>query len=187
LPKQAQARDGICSFSGWSADPDPAGLNVRAAPSTSARVVGRLPAPERPRGEDRSFAAEFDVVESRNGWFRIENARRWSDSGRGPARLPSGWISGRYLGFALQTDIAFAEPDPSSRRVATSWRGRGGGGQFMRHRNPSACRGEWVRLMVTGGDGVERQAWVRGVCGSQETTCDGVQGDHIRYEDLPRH
>lgn len=184
--KQPPALDGICSFSGWSIDPDRAGLNVRAQPSSRARVIGRLPPPERNADADRSFAVEFDVVESRGGWFRIANARRWSDNAGQRPTLPSGWISGRYLGFELQTDIAFAAPDPSSPRVATSWREQGGGGRFFRYRHPSACRGEWVRLMVTAQDGRERQAWVRGVCGSQETSCDGAGGDHIRYEDLPR-
>ena len=96
--------------------------------------------------------------------------------------LPSGWISGRYLDFALQTDLAFAEPDPSSPVVAAHWEDEEGGHPFG-YRHPSACRGEWVRLKVTARDGVEREGWVRGVCGNQETTCDGVAGD---YPERPR-
>src|SRR5688572_21264451 len=118
------SRDGICAFSGWSSDPDLNGLNVRAGPSPTARIVGTLPPPEDAQagGADVEvdFGATFDVVEARNGWFRIENARRWSQSGNGPPVAPSGWISGRFLGFQLMTDKAFAAPDPSSAVVVTS-------------------------------------------------------------------
>src|SRR5690606_6778982 len=33
-----------CAVSAWSTDPDPAGLNVRAAPGSDAQIVGNLPA-----------------------------------------------------------------------------------------------------------------------------------------------
>ncbi|MDQ4087825.1 MAG: SH3 domain-containing protein [Pseudomonadota bacterium] len=180
-----EAQDGVCAFSGWSGDPDLAGLNVRAAPSPTARLIGRLPPPERIEGRD--FATVFDVVEARNGWFRIENARRWDDDSSQPASLPSGWISGRFLQFQLGTDKAFAEPDPASAVVATAWRDSAGERHDLGYSHPTACRGEWVKLTVTGHDGRAREAWVRGVCGNQETTCDGVPGDLIDYEDLPRH
>jgi hypothetical protein len=172
------ARDGVCSFSGWSSDLDPRGLNVRAGPSATARIVGTLPPPEDHPDNETRFGATFDVVESRDGWFRIENARRWSQEGRGPSNLPSGWISGRYLGFHLQTDKAFAEPDPASPVVAISWEEDGGIMPFA-YRQPSDCRGEWVRLTVAGRDGRARQGWARGVCGIQETSCDGVPGDLV--------
>ena len=178
------AQDGICSFSGWSTDPDPRGLNVRAGPSATARILGTLPPPEPGEDVEVDFGATFDVVEARDGWFRIENARRWSQAGQGASTLPSGWISGRYLGFQLVTDKAFAEPNSGSPVVAIAFAEDGGLSQFA-YRQPSACRGEWVRLLVTGRDGREREGWVRGVCGLQETTCDGVQGDMIAQDDLP--
>ena len=165
-----------CTFSGWSSDIDPRGLNVRAGPSPTARIVGTLPPPEPGQDIEVDFGATFDVVESRNGWFRIENARRWSQAGSGPSTLPSGWISGRYLAFQLQTDKVFALPSPRSPVVLTSWDENGTLTQF-RYRHPTDCRGEWVELTVIGRDGRERQGWVRGICGIQETTCDGVQGD----------
>jgi len=148
-------------------------------------VVGRLPPPQ--RVEDLDFATEFDVVEARNGWFRIVNAAPWQNEGSRSTGLPSGWISGRFLDFQLQTDKAFAQPDAASAVVATSWRDSGGERHELGYRNPTACRGEWVRLTVTGHDGRAREAWVRGVCGNQETTCDGVTGDWIDYDDLPQH
>ena len=62
--------------------------------------------------------------------------------------------------------------------MLTSWDEDGTLMQF-RYRHPTDCRGEWVRLTAIGRDGRERQGWVRGVCGIQETTCDGVRGDLI--------
>jgi len=183
-PQPQPRREGVCSFSGWSTDPDPRGLNVRAGPSATARILGTLPPPEPGEDVEVDFGATFDVVEARDGWFRIENARRWSQAGRGASTLPSGWISGRFVGFQLQTDKAFAAPDPASTVVVTSWEEDGGLSQFG-YRHPTACHGEWVRLTVVGRDGRERQGWVRGVCGIQETTCDGVQGDLIAQRDWP--
>ena len=166
-----------CNFSGWSSDADPHGLNVRAGPSATAPILGTLPSPELGQDIEVDFGVTFDVVESSNGWFRIENARRWSEQS-GPSSLPSGWISGRYLAFQLQTDKVFAAPDPGS-RVEVASRDEGGTLMQFRYRHPTDCRGEWVRLTVIGRDGREREGWVRGICGIQETTCDGVQGDLI--------
>ena len=172
----APAPSAACGFSGWSSDPDPRGLNVRAEPSANARVLGTLPPPEDHPDNETAFGATFDVLESRDGWFRIRNARRWSQEGRDPSTLPSGWISGRYLAFQLLTDKVFEAPDPASRLVLTSEMVEGTLTQF-RYRRPTECRGEWVRLTVTGQDGRDRQGWVRGIGGIQETTCDGVEGD----------
>ena len=186
-PATAQAKasapqTGVCAFSGWSSDLDPHGLNVRAGPSSTARVVGTLPPPEDHPDNETQFGATFDVVEARDGWFRIENARRWSQEGSGPSTLPSGWISGRYLHFQLMTDKAFAAPDPSSPVVLTSWDDSGTLTQFG-YRNPTSCSGEWVRLTVVDRNGRERQGWVRGICGIQETTCDGVRGDLLSSDE----
>lgn len=165
---------------GWSEDADPAGLNVRAEPSPTARIVGKLP-PRRYVAEfDREMSTSFDIEETRNGWFRISNpyAPDTEDYGK-PSTLPSGWISGRYVGFALQSDIAFAAPDPQSQVIATSWHSPNGIRQFG-YRQPMECRGKWVRLLVTDMRGREREAWARGVCNSQETTCDGgAEGDYF--------
>jgi Bacterial SH3 domain len=173
-PRSAGAA--VCTISGWATDPDPGGLNVRAGPSATARIIGRLPAPE--TVEDTQRFVGFDVTESRGGWFRIRNAYRWSADAGAPSTLPSGWISGRYLDFQVQSEVAYAAPDPASRVVAMAWEDANGFHE-LRTRGPLECRGEWVRLSVAGRDGQEREAWVRGICGIQETTCDGVRGDSL--------
>lgn len=168
---------------GWSEDKDPAGLNVRAGPSAAARIVGRLPPPRYDPDFEREMKADFDILEIRDGWVRIgmKDPDSWSPAYPKP---PAGWISGRYVGFDLQSDKAFVEPDPKSRLVASAREGPQGIMPFS-FRNPSECRGRWVKLLVTDRQGRESPAWARGVCNSQETTCDGgAEGD---YFEPPEH
>ena len=117
------------------------------------------------------------MVEARGGWFRIRNAEYFpAQAERRLASYPDGWIHGSKVGFNLQSDYAFAEPDPSSRRIATSWQADDGVHSFN-YRHPDDCRGEWVHLLVSDYHRAERPAWARGVCGVLETTCDGIRGD----------
>jgi hypothetical protein len=161
-----------CRFQAWSTDPDPNGLNVRAGPSKAAKIVGTIPPAKHNEDFDRKMATEFDVVEAQNGWFRIEKAAEWSDGSTVPTKLASGWISGRFIGFTLQTEVGFAAPNPESARLFESrqW----GGPDNMR--GITDCKGEWVKISY-GLVAAPKQAWFRGVCGNQETSCDGVQGD----------
>jgi hypothetical protein len=184
-PARASNSDTPCAFEGWVTDEDPNGLNVRAAPSAKARVVGTLPPPALDPDLGMKVGAGVKVIESRNGWFRIGNPA-WSRNLGGNPNGPKGWIYGRYISFALQTDKAFAKPDPNSRVVASAWRDRHGIRQIG-YRHPTECRGEWVRLLVKGHDGRERLGWVRGTCPIEETSCDGVAGDLMKPEDIPRY
>lgn len=172
---------------GWSTDGDPEGLNVRAEPSAGAGIVGVLPPPAYSPDFDRVMAVVFDVIETRDGWFRIANAYRADDNAGEPSTLPSGWISGRHVGFELQTDKAFVAPDPGSAVVAAAWMDSDGALRLFEYRQPTECRGEWVRLKVTGHDRVEREAWARGVCNSQETSCDGARGDDLAPDEIETH
>ncbi len=184
-PTRLYEKDGPCAFEGWVIDEDPKGLNVRAAPSAKARAVGTLPPMAWDPDLERKMGAGVRVLESRNGWFRIGDPGWSRNIGPDPGG-PKGWIHGRYLDFAIQTDKAFAEPDPNSPAVATAWRDKDGGHQIG-YRHPTECRGEWVRLLVKGHDGREKLGWLRGTCAIQETTCDGVVGDLMKYEDMPEH
>jgi len=181
-PLFVQAGD-TCAFEAWVTDEDPKGLNVRAGPSAEAPIVGTLPPPVFDPELGFAEGAGIKVLESRDGWFRIGNPA-WSRNLGGNPDGPKGWIFGRYVHFAIQTDKAFAEPDPSSPVVATAWRDKEGQHQIG-YRHPHECRGEWVRLLVKDHDGAERLGWLRGTCAIQETSCDGVVGDLMRFEDLP--
>lgn len=183
-PPFTEGRD-TCAFEAWVTDEDPNGLNVRAGPSANARIVGTLPPMEMDPDFERKIGAGIKVLESRNGWFRIGDPG-WSRNIGPDPDGPKGWIHGRYIHFAIQTDKAFAQPDPGSPAVATAWRDKDGGHEIG-YRHPRECRGEWVRLLVKGHDGREKLGWVRGLCAIQETTCDGVAGDLMKYEDMPAY
>jgi hypothetical protein len=91
-----------CALSGWSSDPDPAGLNIRAAPRADAEIVGRVPPPEEQAGD--SYAAEFRIIGSRNGWFLI-NGVKFRDYGgdKGERMLfgGPGWVFGDKVRFLI--------------------------------------------------------------------------------------
>ncbi len=68
-----------CDIHGWSTDRDPNGLNVRAGPSTKAKVLGTLPPPYKfkSKGEnvpDGGWLTEFSIIGFKDGWFLIEGA-----------------------------------------------------------------------------------------------------------------
>ena len=186
LPPPFLEGSDTCAIEAWVIDKDPKGLNVRAAPSANAPVVGTLPPMEYDPDFGRKFGAGVKLLESRNGWFRIGDPG-WSRNLGGDPDGPKGWIFGRYIDFALQTDKAFERPDPGSPVVATSWWDNKNGQHPFDYRLPRECRGEWVRMLVKGHDGPERLGWVRGICAIQETTCDGVVGDLMRPEELPKY
>lgn len=189
-PGQTRGTLGKCFFGGWSGDKDPKGLNVRAGPSADAAIVGTLPPPTTDKDNDRDWATGFAVLESRNGWFRIGNAYNEGISDRS-RKYPEGWIHGSKLGFELQSDLAFAAPDPASAPVVTDWQDKDGAYHRFTFRTPVRCKGHWVQLHVKGHDGVERLAWARGICDVQETTCDGgtyeTRGDRLSEDKLPRY
>jgi hypothetical protein len=172
------SKRGQCAFSAWAYDEDPKGTNVRAGAGKSFPVIATLPqfklTESGLRGSD---AVTFDVVEAKDGWFRIKNAQLFPmEADKPEATYPDGWVHGSKISFALQSDYAFEHPDPKSKRVATSWQSSDGI-HGLKHRNPDDCQGEWVHLQVSDHDSAYRPAWVRGVCGVLETTCDGVLGD----------
>lgn len=186
-PARAEGSDAdTCAFEAWVIDGEPKGLNVRAAPSARARITGKLPPMEMDPDLGRKLGAGIKVLQSRNGWFRIGDPE-WSRNLGGNPEGPKGWIHGRYIDFALQSDKAFERPDPSSPVVATSWWDYENGQHPFDYRLPRECRGEWVRMLVKGHDGPERLGWVRGTCAIQETTCDGVASDLMSPEGLPRY
>lgn len=172
-------------WGGWSEDPDPAGLNVRAGPSPTAAILGQLPRSKYIQDEDwgdRVVPTTFDIVEVRDGWVRITNVVAPEDYfAPGPLKytLPSGWISGRYVGFELQGEKAFAEPDPGSPVVASSWETSEGFDHPLTYRNLLDCRGAWVKMIFKDHRSREHEGWARGVCSNVETSCDGTSGDYF--------
>ena len=61
-PAWAQRRGPTCAISAYVIDRDPAGLNVRASPSGSARILATV---------SNQGSAVAQIKEHRGGWFRV--------------------------------------------------------------------------------------------------------------------
>ncbi len=169
-----------CAISAWSTDPDPNGLNVRAAPDSTATVIGNLP-PAKEVGAER-FATEVSITGSKDGWLRISEGwvldYIWDD----PIEFVfkgEGWVSGRHLGLRLNSRNLRSGPSHEAPLVATLAGETGGiryGPDSIRVERIHACRGEWVEvegaLEIDGTSmGSTLRGWTTGTCANQVTTC----------------
>ncbi|MBP6748708.1 MAG: hypothetical protein KA144_03630 [Xanthomonadaceae bacterium] len=147
----------------------PAEPLVRAAPSRSGAVVGRLNTAQ--YDADDIEGANVTIVEIKDDWARIAAASASNDVTHD---IPAGWIETRHLAFVLQTDLGFVAPDPDSAIAysAEDWIPSDRVRRFL------GCRGEWLHLTVRDDRGKRRTGWFRGACSNQRTTCDGTYGDH---------
>jgi hypothetical protein len=156
----------VCSFEAYTVAGPGVAVQIMDAPSADAKVLGIAPLFQ-PEGEDVIFGAEFTVTGMQDGWARVTNLTDWE---RG-VTAPDGWINGEFIRFIAQTEAVFAGPDAGSAVVWEStdiWA------------NPFAvhdCTGEWAEISFRDDQPQTVRGWVRGICGIQETTCDGVRGD----------
>jgi hypothetical protein len=175
-----------CSFSGWTANEKPA-IPVRASPSAQAEAVGSLPT-TRGDGPDPDidyYSVTFDVTEARDGWLKIKNA---SDAMTGneesrprPVYQGEGWIEATDAKVGIQSARGYARPDAGSERLVDL------GSDWLTERAALrgivACQGEWLLLdyemrqsekweLLAPNDRTQGRAWFRGICTSEETTCD---------------
>lgn len=175
---------GLCMVKAFSKDLDPNGLNVRKSPSVDAEIVGKLPrwkAPDLgPDSRSTINAPMFTVVEVRDGWARIngvEIAGGTNSADTASADYAAspieGWISSKMVGFAPQTQVGFARPDPASAIVLAD---RSGLDSIPIRPGLLGCAGEWLQVEFATKPSAKR-AWIRGICGDPSTTCDGVEGD----------
>ena len=165
-----------CDFRGWSKDGDPAGLNVRAAPTSDAARIGRLPPPR--RDGDESFAVEVHVVGSRDGWLAIDRAE-FGDYGGARARTVfagRGWVSGRMIDVGVQDERVRVRPEAAAEVVDAPRTLPTGDPEILRLDRIVACRGRWIEIEGSfgpSGAGARRatRGWVTEICGNQVTTC----------------
>ena len=164
-----------CSFEAWSRDPDPDGLNVRAAPRRDAPVIGRLPAPATGGGD--SYAVEFTVVGGRDGWFLIEDAR-FEEYAPGLARPVfggPGWVAANLTAFTINAAALQAEPRDDSDAVAQLMGTDASGGMWgpdsVEIAKVHGCRGAWADVTVKDPNGRTTRGWATQLCSNQVTTC----------------
>jgi hypothetical protein len=158
--------------------PDKKDVNIRSGPGISFPIVGAVPPDLFLEKEGLSFSAGFTVTGSKDGWFSIKNASDDETLVGKKARqiyAGKGWIHGSQVQAVIQTRKAFKEPNEKSPIVKTF------DADFTAEPGPirfKACSGEWV--LVEAENYKEKAAWtgwVRGVCGLQETSCEGLIGD----------
>lgn len=141
-----------CHVSAFVTDRDPNGINVRAGPSASARVL---------RAVSNRDAAVVEVSGHAGGWFRVSrivNAEDGSELYRG-----EGWVSGSLLGLAVANADPRLYEAPSTRsRVIASLE------PDMSELRLIGCSGDWVRVRSG-----RHEGWLSrgGQCSSPLTTC----------------
>lgn len=185
-----------CNFAAFVEETDPAGLNVRAAPSASAPVLGTLP-PVWTDDSGMRARVFVKVSATAKGWFRIHGAFEDEALTGQPARPVyegEGWVSGRKLVVKSQANAGRARPDP---KAAVAIRLKDGllfdGSSTIAAGRLVDCRGSWVQveyeearfaaemrpyLQVSpvaraGLPKGRLRAWLDQICGIQETSCDG--------------
>jgi hypothetical protein len=162
-----------CSLSGWSNDPDPAGLNIRISPRADADVIGRVP-PARAQGGD-SYAAEFDIIGSRNGWFLVRTVK-FADygSGKGDRAVFAGpgWVFADKVRFTINRAEVRGAPDDHAKVVAklrSADDSAGPDSAFIDH--VYGCSGAFAEAAVHMEGQRALRGWVTGICSNQVTTC----------------
>jgi hypothetical protein len=175
-----------CDLRAWSIDKDAKGLNVRAAPNASARVLGTLPPPYRLKlaGREntppRGWLTEFKITGYRDGWFLIEGAtppgKEYEDETRYPKNAPRpyagrGWVAankvganfangGTRMGGLFQAPQVDAKWTPVKDRHGNQISADGGPQRLF------ACSGHWGLV-----EAHKVRGWWRALCSNQATNC----------------
>lgn len=157
----AMQSGGGCAALGRSVDQDPAGLNVRAGPSASSPMLGRLYSVEDVEshhgGWPPRIGPEFTIREVRDGWVRIEGAEAVSEGVNGTRRnyTGAGWVSANLVEPII---VPSSTSDPANRgydrpqfdTLVVDQNGttniEQNGRMLRRSARITACSGEWLEL-----------------------------------------
>jgi hypothetical protein len=175
-----------CDLGAWNEDRDPKGLNVRAEPSTTGKVLGTLSPPFKLKNieaeqPEEGYHTEFRIIGFKDGWFLIENAKPpgkdYQDERTYPKKHPKpypgrGWVHASKVGASFangdhrsgglfQAPHVDAKWTPAQRKLGGPLDADGGPKRIH------ACSGFWA--LVESEDGVI--GWWRRLCSSQVTTC----------------
>ncbi|MCJ8311946.1 MAG: SH3 domain-containing protein [Saccharospirillaceae bacterium] len=178
-PAATPADPQLCSIRLWVIDPDPNGLNIRAQPNGSAKIIGTLPT-----------GTEFTAIKSSNGWIKFKNPVAFAPQ-QGIDWEPittgalTGWLHGSMVTTSLRNSwvdqenldrfTVFEQPTQTSSTVA-SWTGR----QWWSPANdiPAiqkvlACHGGWIKVDLIDGKNTPHTGWIHrdNQCPNQVTTC----------------
>lgn len=173
-----------CNLYAWSTDADPKGLNVRAAPNMSARVLGVAPAPRKPTGRARQehgdgpFRSDFTIIGYKDGWFLVKDIRApgVSYDASYPKSLPQpykgrGWVSASLVGASQgemegRDGLLYDAPHGDARFSAALDEGNSPYGYGAQPRI-LACSGSWTFIETKSG----ARGWTREMCGNYLQGC----------------
>jgi len=156
-----------CKISGWSADPDPAGLNVRAAARKDAAVIGVLP-------HQPDYGVEFEIIGSLNGWLLIRNAQSvsYSDAPDKKVFAGPGWIFADKVQFEINALALRARPQadaPVVLELHNADHSEGPDSAAIDH--VYGCQGAFADVEVHMPEGPHKRGWATRICSNQVTTC----------------
>lgn len=162
-----------CAIAGWSSDSDPAGLNVRAAPRLDAAVIARVPPPEQQDGD--SYAAEFRIMGSRDGWLLVRDVRVVDyGSGKGDRLVFAGpgWVFGDKVRFTINRPELRRAPKADG-AISAKLQSRDGssGPDSAIIDHVHSCSGTYAEVTAHLTGEPPRRGWVTGICSNQVTTC----------------
>jgi hypothetical protein len=180
MPKADASGATQCEVHGYLTDTDPKGTNVRAAPDAHAAVIGHLPPEYSEPTASESFAVEFTIIGSKNGWLLIKAAET-GQYGDGPTKTVfagPGWISGALVGFTIGSNVLRSGPAKTDKEVVRLIdTDKGYGPDSYAVKRVHACQGHAVEVTAVLAPSLEKNAkpvrgWARHVCANQVTTCD---------------
>lgn len=179
-----------CSFGALIDDPDPSGLEVRAAPDRNAAVLGRV-LPTTYLEKVTRVRTEVTVIGFRKGWFLVEAgpymAANEPSHGQNKPYIGRGWVAGDKLTAELLRDMLKQGPSETSANVVNlrveDSNGQISDAQTVKMRRILACSGDWVHveigllkgmkpLVKTAVQNGAVRGWSNGTCIQELTTCD---------------
>ena len=182
-------RTTACRVGAWTRNETAEPITVHAEPSAASAIVGRLPTTGADGSTAYDYSVTFEITAATGEWLQISGATDANNANDDRAARPvysgTGWIRADAARFVIQSARGYQRPDATSPRLVdlgTDW-----ATELGTLTRILACADEWVLVDLTlhsrRGPGARltelpaaerqhRRAWFRGVCPSEETTCD---------------
>jgi len=170
-----------CSFEAFVSEKDPKGLIVRENPDVQSKILGVIsPAVyETPPTSFRFLVKpEIKVIASKNGWFKINEAKDNDALIEEFAKIKPrkmyngfGWVSGKML--TIKSNASEAYDGPSKEYKILHKKNEQLSFDKIDSYKLLACKGDWVFVEDLDMKNNNRY-WLNRLCGIQETSCDGI-------------
>lgn len=166
----------LCWFAANIVDKDKSGTNLRAGPSTLARVIKRI--------ENRRMEAgteiwpEMQVIGAKDGWFLVRQVH-WAGYDQDEKMIHEGpaWIAASLVSATMEGISLYKSPGPKP-PVIRELRGKAPDGSDwsaldLPVKRMHDCSGSMVEVTFTLPNKSEVRGWANGACANQVTTCGG--------------